>query len=121
MKIISKYISKEHAFPFFMSLGVILFLFILNIVMKMMTRFVGKDLDFLVILEFFYLSMGWILALAIPMSVLVAALVAYGRLSQDNEWSVLQSGGISIYQLMAPGLALAILLSFGMKLQHNGL
>ena len=119
MRIISKYISKEHAFPFFMSLGVILFLFILNIVMKMMTRFVGKGLDFVVILEFFYLSMGWILALAIPMSVLVAALVAYGRLSQDNEWSVLQSGGVSIYQIMVPGLVLAILLSFGMMYFHN--
>ncbi|MBN2790383.1 MAG: LptF/LptG family permease [Candidatus Delongbacteria bacterium] len=121
MKIISKYISKEHVFPFFMSLGVILFLFILNIVMKMMTRFVGKGLDFVVILEFFYLSMGWILALAVPMSVLVAALVAYGRLSQDNEWSVIQSGGISIYQLMLPGLIWSLLLSFGMMYFHNNI
>jgi len=87
--------------------------------MKMMTRFVGKGLDFLVILEFFYLSMGWILALAIPMSVLVAALVAYGRFSQDNEWSVLQSGGVSIYQIMLPGLIWAILLSIGMMYFHN--
>jgi lipopolysaccharide export system permease protein len=99
----------------------ILFIFILNIIMKMMTTFVGKGLDLLVIMEFFYLSMGWILALAIPMSVLVASLMAYGRLSQDNEWSVMQSSGISIYQAMAPAFIAGIILSFGMLYFHNNI
>lgn len=102
-----------------MSLSMILFLFVLNIIMKMMTSFVGKDLDILVIIEFFYLSLGWILALAIPMSVLVASLMAYGRLSQDNEWSVMQSSGISIYQAIAPAVIGGILLSFGMLYFHD--
>lgn len=119
MRIINSYILKEHLFPFFMSLGMILFLFVLNIIMKNMTSFVGKDLDILVIIEFFYLSLGWILALAIPMSALVASLMAYGRLSQDNEWSVMQSSGISIYQAIAPAIAGGILLSFGMLYFHD--
>jgi len=115
------YIIREHFFPFFMSLGMILSLFILNIVMKMMTTFVGKGLDLIVIIEFFYLSLGWILALAIPMSVLVASLMAYGRLSQDNEWSVMQSSGISIYQAMTPAIIASILLSWGMIFFHNNI
>lgn len=119
MRIINFYILKEHIFPFFMSLGMILFIFVLNIIMKMMTTFVGKGLDLLVIMEFFYLSLGWILALAIPMSVLVASLMAYGRLSQDNEWSVMQSSGISIYQAMAPAVIAGIILSYGMLYFHN--
>lgn len=121
MRIINFYILKEHIFPFFMSLGMILFIFILNIIMKMMTTFVGKGLDLIVIMEFFYLSMGWILALAIPMSVLVASLMAYGRLSQDNEWSVMQSSGVSIYQAMAPAFIAGIILSFGMLYFHNNI
>ncbi len=121
MRIINFYILKEHIFPFFMSLGMILFIFVLNIIMKMMTTFVGKGLDLLVILEFFYLSLGWILALAIPMSVLVASLMAYGRLSQDNEWSVMQSSGISIYQVMAPAVIAGIFLTFGMLYFHNNI
>ncbi len=115
------YIIREHIFPFFMSLGMILSLFILNIVMKMMTTFVGKGLDLIVIIEFFYLSLGWILAMAIPMSVLVASLMAYGRLSQDNEWSVMQSSGISIFQAMAPAIIASILLSWGMIFFHNNI
>jgi lipopolysaccharide export system permease protein len=121
MRIVSFYILKEHIFPFFMSLGMILFIFVLNIVMKMMTSFVGKGLDLLVILEFFYLSLGWILALAVPMSVLVASLMAYGRLSQDNEWSVMQSSGISIYQAMAPALIAGLFMSWGMLYFNNNI
>jgi len=121
LRIIYFYIFRGHIFPFFMSLGMILSLFILNIVMKMMTKFVGKDLDLLVIIEFFYLSLGWILALAVPMSVLVASLMAYGRLSQDNEWSVMQSSGISVYQAMAPSLIASVLLSWGMIFFHNNI
>ncbi len=121
MKILYSYILKEHFFPFFMSLALILSLFVLNIIMKMMTAFVGKDLEILIIIEFFYLSMGWILALAVPMSVLVASLMAYGRLSQDNEWTVMQSGGISVYQALLPALLAGILLSVGMMYFHDNI
>ena len=121
MKKISVYILKELIVPFFMSLGVILFLFILNIVMKMMTSFAGKGIEIAVILEFFYLSMGWILALAVPMSVLIATLMAYGRLAQDNEWSVMQSGGISVYQVLTPTLIVGGMLSYGMMYFHNNI
>lgn len=121
MKILYSYILKEHFFPFFMSLALILSLFVLNIIMKMMTAFVGKDLEILIIIEFFYLSMGWILALAVPMSVLVASLMAYGRLSQDNEWTAMQSGGISVYQALLPALLAGILLSVGMMYFHDNI
>ena len=119
MSTISRYIIKSLIFPFFMSLGVILFLFIMNIVMKMLTSFVGKGIELVVIIEFFYLSMGWVLALAIPMSVLVATLIAYGRLSQDNEFSVMQSSGLSVFQLLVPSLVLGLLLAWGMMGFHN--
>jgi lipopolysaccharide export system permease protein len=121
MRIVYGYILREHIFPFFMSLGMILSLFILNIVMKMMTTFVGKGLDIIVIIEFFYLSMGWILALAIPMSVLVASLMAYGRLSQDNEWTVMQSSGISVFQAIAPAVIASVFLSWGMIYFHDNI
>ncbi len=119
MKILTKYIIKETIYPFLMSLSIILFIFILQVTMKMMPKFVGKGIEIWVILEFFYLSLGWILALAVPMSVLVASLVAYGRMSQDNEYSILQASGISVYKLMTPTLIMATFLSLGMLYFHN--
>ncbi|MBN1968551.1 MAG: LptF/LptG family permease [Candidatus Delongbacteria bacterium] len=119
MRILYTYIIKEHIFPFFMSLGIILFLFVLNIIMKMMSSFVGKGIDILIIIEFFYLSLGWILAMAIPMSVLVATLMAYGRLAQDNEYAVMQSSGISIFKVLTPAFTIGIALSFFMLSFNN--
>lgn len=121
MKIISKYLLREHIFPFFMALGGILFLFILNIIMKMMAKFVGKGIELPVVIEFFYLSLGFILAMAIPMSVLVASLMAYGRITQDNEYAVLQSSGVSVYQLMAPMIIVGILMSWFMIYFNNSI
>lgn len=119
MRILNRYILKEHIFPFFISLGIILFLFVLNIILRMMSKFVGKGIDFLVILEYFMLSMGWVLAMAIPMAVLVATLMAYGRLAQDNEYAIMQSSGISIFRVMAPSLVMGLLLSWGMLNFNN--
>jgi lipopolysaccharide export system permease protein len=85
----------------------------------MMGDFVGKGIDILIIMEFFFLSLGWILALAIPMSVLVASLMAYGRLAQDNEFAVMQASGVSILKIMSPSIIMGILLSWGMLNFNN--
>jgi len=119
MNIISRYIAKELIKPFFMSLGVIMFLFILNTLMKMVTSLVGKDIDFVIILEFFYLSLGWIIAMAVPMATLVAGLIAYGRLAQDNEFAALQASGVSIIKILLPGLSIGLLLSYGMLVYND--
>lgn len=119
VKILPYYIIREHISPFFMSLGIIIFLFILNVIMKMMTKFVGKDIDLLVIVEYFYYSMGFILVLAVPMAMLVASLMVYSRFAQDNEFSVMQSSGISMWQLIYPTIIISGLLTVFMLRFHN--
>ena len=50
-----------------------------------MDKFLGKGLDIALLFEFILLNMAWILALAVPMAILVSTLMAFGRLSSDNE------------------------------------
>ena len=55
------------------------------------------------------------IVLALPMSILLASLMAYSRLSADSEIIALRSIGISIYRLIIPGVilgVLAVLLTF---------
>jgi lipopolysaccharide export system permease protein len=80
-----RYLTREFIPPFFFSLSLIVFLFVLNLVFTMLGRIVGKGLPILTVLEFFGLNLAWMIALAVPMAVLVAVLSAYGRLSSDNE------------------------------------
>jgi len=48
------------------------------------------------------------LVFTLPMAFLLAVLLAFGRLSSDNEITVLKAGGVSLLQLMPPVLACAI-------------
>lgn len=111
MVILARYIIKEHISPFLFSLAVIMFVFITKFIVQYIGRIFGKGLSFLTILEFIYLNLAWMFALAVPMSVLVAALMAFGRLSADNEITILKTSGISLYKIIRPILISTILLT----------
>jgi lipopolysaccharide export system permease protein len=105
--IVYRYILRAHAGPFLFALSTLMFLFLLQFVMKFIDQLVGKGLSAWVILELITLNLSWMLVLAIPMSVLVAVLMAFGDLSSRNEITALKAGGVSIYRMMAPALAAA--------------
>ncbi len=70
--------------------------------MKRAGDLVGKGLSPWVILELISLNLAWMLVLSVPMSVLVASLMAFGRLSADNEITIMRASGMSLYRMMAP-------------------
>jgi lipopolysaccharide export system permease protein len=119
MFIITRYIVREHIAPFFFGLSTIIFVFLLNVVFRDLGRLLGKGIGALVIVEFLFLNLAWILALAIPMAVLIAALMAFGRLSADNEISALKAGGVNIYRLIAPVFVISCLLAVFMERFNN--
>jgi lipopolysaccharide export system permease protein len=56
------------------------------------------------------------LVLTIPMAFLLAVLLAFGRLSADNEIVVIKAGGVSLFQMMPPVIIcalVAVLLALG--------
>ena len=111
MILLPKYIIKEHLGPFFFSLAVIMFVFVTKFIAQYIGRIFGKGLSILTIIEFIYLNLAWMLALAVPMSVLIAALMAFGRLSSDNEITILKTSGVSLYKIIFPVLISAIILT----------
>jgi len=119
MFIITRYILKEHIGPFIFGLMTIVLIFLLNIIFRDLGRLLGKGLSVGVILEFFVLNLAWIVALAIPMSVLIATLMAFGRLSSDNEITALKASGVNLYRLITPMLIAAALLAIGMERFNN--
>lgn len=108
MKILYRYILREHVGPFFFGLSVITFILIMDFVLEVLNLIIGKGLSFWVILQVFILNLAWILALSIPMAVLVSTLMAFGRLSQDNEMTAMKGSGVSLYKLVAPPLFASI-------------
>ena len=108
MRIVTRYILKEHLLPFIYALLILVFLLFTNFLLRAVDRFLGKGLPAGVILEYLFLNTAWILALAIPMAVLVATLMAFGRFSEDNETTAMQGAGISFATILWPALAFSI-------------
>jgi lipopolysaccharide export system permease protein len=119
MRILTRYLLKEHAAPFFYSLMLIIFIFVLNLVFQMLGKIAGKGLDLHVIAEFFFLNLAWIIAMAVPMAVLVAVLMSFGRFSADNEITALKASGVSLYRLIRPLLIWAAILCALLILFNN--
>jgi len=57
------------------------------------------------------MNLGWILALATPMAILIATLMSYGRFSEDNELTALKSSGISFLRIIYPGIIFSALIA----------
>ena len=102
MKIISKYILKEHLGPLVFALSALTSLLLLNYIGKQFGNLVGKGLSWGVIGEFFLLSVPFTVAMTLPMAVLVSTLYAFSRLASENEVTALKASGVSMIRLMIP-------------------
>jgi len=110
---LQRYILREHVGPFFFTFFILMFIFIIKFLLQYSDRLLGKGLPLFVILEFVFVNLAWMIALTIPMSVLVATLMSFGRLSADNEVVALKSSGITIYKMLqSPLVGAAVLALF---------
>lgn len=111
MKIVWKSTIKELVGPFFFGLGVITFVLLMDFILDVLKKIINKGLPIDVVLEVFALSLAWMLALSIPMAVLIAALMGYGRLSSDSEIIAYKACGVSLINLMKPGILFGMILA----------
>ena len=102
MKILEKYILRENFKPFLVSLVVATFVMLLDRLIDLLNLIIEKHLDFVTIISIFSLSLPFMLALTVPMAVLLASIMSFGRLSVDNELIAFKSCGINIYTLLRP-------------------
>jgi lipopolysaccharide export system permease protein len=114
MKILQRYILREHVPPFLFSFFIITFLLIIDYVPRIIDHVIDKNLSIWVVLELIGLNLAWMLALSVPMSVLVATLMAFGRLTSDMEISAIKSSGVHLMKILTPLLIAGGLITIGM-------
>ncbi len=114
MKILKRYILKEHLSPFLISLMVVTFVLLTDRVIDLLNLIIEKKLPAQIVVELFALSMPYMLALSVPMAVLVATILAFGRMSVDREIIAIKSSGVNIYAQVRPLIFTALLMSLAM-------
>ncbi|MDD4053177.1 MAG: LptF/LptG family permease, partial [candidate division Zixibacteria bacterium] len=111
---LARYILREHVGPFAFAFVIITFILVIDFVPNLVDMVVGKNLQASVILKVFFYQMGWMIALSVPMSVLVATLMAFGRLTGDLEITAIKSSGIHVMRLIYPVLLAGAVLAVAM-------
>lgn len=100
MKILDKYIIKTFAITFISVFVILFFIFILQTVWLFISELAGKDLDVILILKFLLFKMPSLFPLVLPLSVLLASIMTFGDLAENNEFSGMKSAGISLQRTM---------------------
>jgi len=108
VKILHRYVLKEHVGPLTFAMTALTSILLLQYIGKHFGELVGKGLPTVVIAEFFGLSVPLTVALTLPMAVLVATLYAFSRLAAENEITALKASGVSLVSVLKPVLWAAL-------------
>lgn len=119
MRVLTRYVLKELWLPFVASLSVLTFILIMNHLLKVFDLLLGRGVPLWAVTRLLLLMLPFTFALTVPMSTLVATLMAFGRLSGDNETTAVRTSGISLLRLLTPALAAAAVLSGAMMYFNN--
>jgi lipopolysaccharide export system permease protein len=105
--------------PFLGWLGTLMFLLLMQFLIKYLPDIAGKGLPLGVIVELVLYNLAYMLVLAVPMSALLATLMAFGQLAESNAYAVIKNSGVSVLQLIWPALLVGLVLAGGMTYFNN--
>jgi lipopolysaccharide export system permease protein len=111
VRILHTYILRLHLVPFLLGFGVVTFVLVMDVLFDYLDLVLNRGVAVGVVLQLFILSLGYIVALSAPCAVLVAALMTFGRLSQDNEITALKANGVNLARILVGPLLAAAALS----------
>ncbi|GBC63826.1 LPS export ABC transporter permease LptF [Desulfonema ishimotonii] len=100
--IVNRYILKELIPPFALNVMFFTFVFLLTEILEITNMIVNYNVDLFSVLRMLAYSMPYFLVFVLPMSVMMAVLLTFLRMSSDNEIIALKSVGVSLYQMLPP-------------------
>jgi lipopolysaccharide export system permease protein len=119
VRLFRSYILKLHLVPFLLGFGVVTFILVMDVLFDYLDLVVNRGVPVGVVFQLYLLSLGYIVALSAPCAVLVAVLMTFGRLSQDNEITALRASGVHLGSVLVGPLLAAGILAGGLTLFNN--
>jgi len=108
-RILNRYIFSEMVPPFFLSMSVLILVLFLQKLFRLADLVVAKGASLLSIVKVLAYLVPSFLVITIPMSLLVAALTTFARLSSDSEITAMKASRISLYTMIQPVFLFALL------------
>jgi len=111
-KILDRYIMRELLAPFFLSIAVLTLALFLQKMFRLTELVLSKGSSLAATGKLLLYIMPGFLAMTIPISLLVAALTAFSRLSSDSEVTAMKASRVSLYAMVRPVMKFSIVLFF---------
>ena len=112
LRLLDKYVLKELLYPFLFGVASFSSIFIASSMLFKIVRYIttyGAPLP--AVAKMFLYSMPEVINYTFPMSMLLATLMVFGKLSGSSEIVAMKSGGVSYYRIVAPVLVVAFIVS----------
>jgi lipopolysaccharide export system permease protein len=119
LKKINQLILKSYLGPFIMTFAVVMFILLMQFVWKYIDDFVGKGLEWNLILELMFYVAVTLVPMALPLAILLASIMTFGNLAESYELTALKSSGMSLQKVMKPLTITTILMAVGAFLFAN--
>ena len=107
-RILTLYIIREIASLFLLGIAVFTLILLMGRLIKLTDLVISRGVPMADVSRMILYLMPSFLIFTIPMAFLLAVLLAFGRLSADNEITVMKSGGLSLVQIMPPVVLCAV-------------
>ena len=98
---------------FMMTFIICLFIVLMQFIWRYVEDFVGKGLDNAVLAELFLYAALTLIPMALPLSLLLASLMAFGSLGERLELLAIKASGVSLLKTMQPLIILVACISIG--------
>jgi len=100
-------------------LGTLMFLLIMQFLIRYLPDIAGRGLPLQVFFELVAYNLAYMVVLAVPMSMLIAALMTFGRLVEMRAYVVTKNAGVSPLELIWPTLIMGLVLTAAMTYFNN--
>lgn len=108
LNLLNRYILKELALAFLIVLAFLNSILMMEKLLRLSRLLAGIGASAADMLKIIVLIQPTIMLLSVPMALLLATLLVYGRLNHDNELTVMRSAGMSFRRIIRPVTMLGI-------------
>lgn len=111
MKKLHIFILKSYAGPLAMTFFISLFILVMQGLWRYADDIVGKGVDLFIMIELlFYVALQTV-PMALPLAILLAALMTFGNLGENYELTAIKASGVSLFRVMKPLIVLTLIVS----------